>query len=247
MTTRFCQECGTPAEPAAVFCAPCGARLAALPGEPDVGRRVSPDVGRRARNAVAPGRHLARVLALTTVAAVVVLAGGTLILDRLGRPGGTAGVPTLAPAVPTRAPTRVLGPSPTAAAISSVTPVPTPGPSTAPPLPTAPPSPTAPPIATLDPGVSAPLVAAETPLGAVAAFIETRGATFTGVCSAANPASDAGSYCAELVDSREALQVHWIGLVGSEPDTWLLVADGQYGWAVIEWAPVGDPAASPPF
>jgi hypothetical protein len=84
-------------------------------------------------------------------------------------------------------------------------------------------------------------------LGAVAAFIETRGATFAGVCSAANPVSDAGSYCAELVDDREALQVHWIGLVGSEPDTWLLVADGQYGWAVIEWAPVGDPTASPPF
>jgi len=254
MTTRFCQECGTPAEPAALFCAPCGARLATPPGGPGMGPGEGVSMGRgvsgRALAAPAAGRRHVRLLSLATVVAVVVLAGGTLIFDRLGRPTGG---PTVVPGGATGVPTRVPGPSPAAAAISSVTPGPTPGPSTSPALPTAPrpptapPQPTAPPIATLDPGVSAPLVAAETPLGAVAAFIEDRGAAFAGVCSAANPVSDAGSYCADLVDDRAALQVHLIGLVGSEPDTWLLVADGQYGWAVIEWAPVGDPAASPPF
>jgi hypothetical protein len=53
--------------------------------------------------------------------------------------------------------------------------------------------------------------------------------------------------CTELVEDREALQVHSVGPVGSEPDTWLLVAAGQSGWAVIEWAPVVGPEASPPF
>jgi len=244
MTTRFCQDCGMAAEPGAGFCASCGARLAAPPGGPDVGSSVglrastAPAPGPRLapRRRVVPGPRLVRLLSLATVAAVFALAGGTLVFDRLGRPGGSGGEPTLVPA-----------PSPTAAAINSPTLVPTLEPSTALPPPTAPPSPATPPIATLGPGVSAPLVAAETPLGAVAAFVETRGAKFAGVCSAANPVSDAGSYCAELVDDREALQVHWIGLVGSEPDTWLLVAAGQYGWAVLEWAPVGDPAASPPF
>jgi hypothetical protein len=49
------------------------------------------------------------------------------------------------------------------------------------------------------------------------------------------------------VEDRAALQVHSVGPVGSEPDTWLLVAAGQSGWAVIEWAPVVGPEASPPF
>jgi hypothetical protein len=81
----------------------------------------------------------------------------------------------------------------------------------------------------------------------VAAFLEARGIRFAGTCDATDPVADTGSYCTELVEDREALQVHWIGPVGSEPDTWLLVAAGQSGWAVIEWAPVEGRGASPPF
>ena len=246
MTKRFCQECGTAAEPAAGFCASCGARLAAPPVGSAVGSSggvsaaPAPAPAPAPRRHLVPGRHLVRLVSLATVAAVVAMAGGTLILDRLGRPGGPTGMPPRVPSL-----------SPTAAAINSVTLGPTLGPSTAPSppaaLPIMPSPPAALPIATPGPDASAPVVVAETPLGAVAGFVEARGATFAGVCSATNPVSDAGSYCAELVDDREALQVHRIGLVGSEPDTWLLVAAGQYGWAVIEWAPVKDPAASPPF
>ncbi len=220
MTTRYCQDCGTVAEPAAVFCATCGARLAAPP--------EGPAAPQRARLAVPPV-HLARIVALATVAALAVLVGGALVLDRVGRPGVPASQPATAP-----------GAAPTAGTPISATPGPTSESSTAA-------RPTAPPVATSGPVASPPLVAAETPVGAIEAYLEVRGVSFAGTCNTADPVADAGSYCTQLVDDRDALQVHWIGPVGSEPDTWLLVAAGQYGWVVLEWAPVDDPAASPPF
>ncbi len=87
----------------------------------------------------------------------------------------------------------------------------------------------------------------DTPAEAVAAFVEARGLRFAGACAAVDPATAVGAYCGELVDDRGAIQVHWIGLVGSEPEVWLLVAATQSGWAVLESAPVDDPSADPPF
>ncbi len=228
MTRRFCQDCGAAAEPAAVFCATCGTRLAAPPGDAGGdGRTPAPDpAGARA----APRPGLARLLVLATFAAIAILAGGAVVLDRIGRPADPipngAGGP---------------GASPTAATVTSASP----GPPTVPA--TASPPPAATPIATFGPDATLPIVAAETPLGAVAAFLDVRGIVFAGACSAADPIADTGSYCTELVEERPGLQVHWIGPAGSEPDTWLLVAAGQYGWAVIEWAPVDGPDPSPPF
>jgi len=266
MLTRFCQDCGKAAAPAAVFCESCGSRLAAPP-EDGTGADVRAPAPNRAPNpATSPATagapavtrsNLVRVGLLATVAAVAILAGGAVILDRVGKPAGSGAGPTTAPvASPTEAAASSATPGPTLA-----TPAPTPGPSTTqPPPPVTPgataaarPSPSSPvpppatPIATRNPGASPPLVAAETPLAAVAAYLEVRGVPFAGTCATADPAAAPGSYCSALVDDRAGIQVHWVGAVRSEPDTWLLVADGQFGWAVIESAPVVDPAASPPF
>ncbi len=243
MTIRFCQTCGTAAETAAVFCAACGARLAAQPGDTGADPRAEAPTPPPNPDSLSTAAHSNRVrltaLAIATVAAIAILAGGAVVVDRLRVPAG-----------PTPGPSSVPGASPTGAAVATATPGATPGPSMIPASPPEPATiepPTSRPIATPAPGTSPALVAAETPLGAVAAFFDARGLPFAGTCASADPVASAGSYCAELVDDRESLQVHWVGLVGSEPDTWLLVAAGQYGWAVLEWAPVEDPAASPPF
>ncbi len=178
------------------------------------------------------------MLALASVAALAILAGGVVLVDRFASPAGSAlASPSVSPGSPTEP----------AAATATAGVTLEPSPASAAPASAAPASPTTPVIGSPGPGSSPELVAAETPDGAVAAFLEARGIPFAGACAVADPVADAGSYCAELADDRPGLQVHRIGPVASEPDTWLLVADGQFGWAVIEWAPIGDPAASPPF
>ncbi len=243
MTIRFCQACGTAAETAAVFCAACGARLAAQPGDSGADPRAEAPALPADPAPLSTAAHSNRVrltaLAIATVAAIAILVGGAVMIDRFREPAG-----------PTLGPSSVPGASPTGAAVATATPVSTPGPSMIPASPTEPATSEPPPnwpVATPGPGTSPGLVAAETPLGAVTAFFAARGLPFAGTCASADPVASAGSYCAELVDDRESLQVHSAGLVGSEPDTWLLVAAGQYGWAVLEWAPVEDPAAGPPF
>ena len=243
MTIRFCQQCGTAAGTAAVFCAACGARLAVQPDDTGadptaLGPAPPPSPGTRSA-AAHSNRVRPTAFVIAMVAAIAVLAGGAVMIDRFRVPAG-----------PTPGPSSVPGASPTGAAVATATPGSTPGSSmipASPPEPATTEAPTNPPIATPGPGTSPALVAAETPLGAVTAFFDVRGLPFAGTCASADPVASAGSYCSELVDDRESLQVHWAGLVGSEPDTWLLVAAGQYGWAVLEWAPVKHPMASPPF
>jgi len=230
MTTRYCQECGTAADPVGAFCASCGARLEAPPGGGTGARQPEAPAPRAADRRA---RSLT-VLALASVAAIAILAGGAVVIDRF--------VPRATPD-----PASSSGPSvpPTQAAAATAAPITSGEPTATPASPTA--RPTTVPIATPGPGTSPALVAAETPLGAVAAFFDVRGIRFAGTCARADPVAAAGSYCTDLVDDRESLQVHRVGPVGSEPDTWLLVAAGQDGWAVIEWSPVKSPNASPPF
>ena len=244
MIERFCQDCGAAAVPAARFCATCGAQLAAPPEEPGapVVTGAAPTAtplwassqpgGSDARGSAGPLAHAPAILVAAAAVAVVALLGGTVALDRLaGSPGGTGGSP--------------VAPGASQAAGASSPPIPATLEPAASSPPTTPPSAT--PVAPAEPGASPPVVAAGTPVEAIAAFLGGRGLRFAGACSKADPLVDAGAYCTELVETRPGLEVHWIGLVGSEPDTWLLVAAGQFGWAVIEWAPVEAPASSPPF
>jgi hypothetical protein len=239
MAQRFCQQCGAAAEPAALFCATCGARLAAPPEPLDAPLAPTPAPAQEGRPAAprgsgSPGspRHVAGILVAATVIAIVALVGGRLALDRLAGPGSS--------------PATSAGPdtSPAAGATDRAVPM-TPGPTT--PVPAVTLAPSAGPATTDEPAASPPYVAAETPVEAVAAFLQVRGLSFAGLCSEADPLVDVAAYCTELVDERPGIEVHWIGLAGSEPDTWLLVVAGQLGWAVVEWQPVEDLAEEPPF
>jgi hypothetical protein len=240
MAQRFCQQCGAAAEPAALFCATCGARLAAPLGPPDApAAPATPAQGQEGRPAAPRGpgspwspRRVAGILVAATVIAVVALVGGRLALDRMAGPGGS----------PATSPGPNMSPAPGATDAAVPT---TPGPTTPSAAGTL--APSVGPATTAEPAASPPYVAAETPLEAIAAFLQVRGLLFAGLCSEADPLVDVAAYCSELVDERPAVEVHWIGPAGSEPDTWLLVVAGQLGWAVVEWQPVEDQADEPPF
>lgn len=231
MARRFCQDCGAAAEPAAGFCATCGARLAVPPGAPEAPGTAEPttampSISPAERTARWSPRHGAGLLGAATLVAVVALLGGALALDRVAGPGASTAAPTF--------------PGGSPAAVATLPP-------TATPPPAATPFPTSAPTPSQAPAASPPYVAGETPIEAVAAFLEVRGLSLAGVCSATDPLVDTGAYCTQLVDERPGLEVHRIGLVGSEPDTWLLVAAGQLGWAVVEWQPMEALGEDPPF
>jgi hypothetical protein len=218
MSTRFCQDCGAAAESAAAFCASCGTRLAAPPA------LAGPAAVARGSGRASSRSRFVSLLAIAAVTALVAVPAAVILLDRLS-PGASPGA---SPGEVRPAPTVALADSAPSDASSAAPP-------------TA--APTTEPVVTSPPDIAV----GETPVEAVAAFLQARGARFAGTCATADQIADVGAYCAELYDDRGALQVHWVGLVGSEPDTWLLVAAAQTGWAVIDFAPIDDPTAGPPF
>ena len=223
----YCPNCGSEIEADAAFCGSCGASLEA---------EASPPLSRPPAR---QGPSWAILGGLVALIALVV--GGVLLYNALAgdeegqerRPGGeeervAAGA---SPTVPAALAPTAVAPSPTAPALPEPTATRAP---TAAPQPTMPPAPTA----YEEPTPVPPAPGYATPEEAIGAYLEQYEVPYAGDCSLADLETDVGSYCSVMWEDRGNELIYLAGLVFSEADTWLLLADQGGGWLVVDDAEV---------
>jgi hypothetical protein len=209
----YCPSCGSETEADAAFCGSCGARL-----EGELPPSLPRPRPRQGPNWAIPG-GLAALIALVV--------GGVLVHNALTgdgegqerQPGGgeeqgvVMGASPTAPAEPTLIATAEPAAEPTTTA-----------------KPTAAPQPTLPLAATAVP----PTPGYATPEEAIDAYLEQYGVLYAGDCALADLETDIGSYCSMMWEDRGNELIYVAGLVFSEADVWLLVADQGGGWLVVD-------------
>jgi hypothetical protein len=80
--------------------------------------------------------------------------------------------------------------------------------------------------------------AAQTPEGAVAAFVQAQGATYAGACEQTRSPQDIGKICSRLVEERGQIRAYLIGRTFSEFSTWVFIAPSGSGWIVMAAPPL---------